>query len=173
MAGPVAGAFGQVTQEADHLLSRLQNTLLLPPSGMWAVHCWHGDQPACLPLLCILRSRMGALSAPLAPNGGESPDQELRGPGAQQLPANNEAVALATESGLSLGLKAESGNRCLKNRRWEQRGLGCSQSCLSLRKDAEVFSREDDRSLLGHSSGPLLETLRWCPPLRAGNGQAI
>lgn len=70
---------------------------------------------------------MGALPAPLAPNGRESPVQELRGPGAQLLPGNNEAVALATESGLSLGLKAESGNRCLKNRRWEQRGLGCSQ----------------------------------------------
>lgn len=115
---------------------------------------------------------MGALPAPLAPNGRESPVQELRGPGAQQLPRNNEAVALATESGLSLGLKAESGNRCLKNRRWEQRGLGCPQSCLSLRKDAKVFSRED-RSLLVHSPGSLLEAFVCCPSLRAGNGLAI
>ena len=71
---------------------------------------------------------MGALLAPLAPNGRESPVQELRGPTAPLLPGNNETVALATESGLSLGLKAESWNRCLKNRRWEERGLGCSQS---------------------------------------------
>lgn len=71
---------------------------------------------------------MGALLAPLAPNGRESPVQELRGPTAPLQPGNNEAVALATESGLSLGLKAESGNRCLKNRRWEERGLVCSQS---------------------------------------------
>lgn len=91
---------------------------------------------------------MGALPAPLASNGRESPEQEPRGPGAQQLPRNNEAVALATESGLSLGLKAESGNRCLKNKRWELRGLGCFQSCLWLSKDAELLSREDDWSPL-------------------------
>lgn len=138
MAG-LARAFGQVTQEADHLLSRLQNPLLLPPSGMWAVHVGMVTSQPVSPPPLNLRSRMGALPAPLAPNGRESPVQELRGPGAQQLPRNNEAVALATESGLSLGLKAESGNRCLKNRRWEQRGLGCPQSCLSLRKDCKGF----------------------------------
>lgn len=92
------------------------------------------------------------MPAPLAPNGRESPVQEQRGPGAQQLPGNNEAVALATESGLSLGLKAESGNRCLKNRRWEQRGLDCFQSCLSLREDAGLLSREDDQCRSGSLS---------------------
>lgn len=83
--------------------------------------------------------------------------QELRGPRAQLLPGNNEAVALATESGLSLGLKAESGNRCLKNRRWEQRGLGCPQSWEEdiTKKGAVLHSREGDGSL----SGPFSRTV--------------